>query len=244
MVNAVVAARRRGGFVGDHQFRLADQGTGGGDALLRADGEFAGRASGQIGIAQPQGTEQGQGRTLRIAMPRRGALAAQRREPAGQQDVVQDREKGQQIELLEEKTRVVDAKTVTPGGGERSQVLTEQPYLAATGALHAAEQAEQGGLAAARRAFEKQCLAGCQLEVPDVQAFRLARPGEAEVLDLDQGGGDHDRPTTSAAVAGRSVRRPAGRWRRWPGPRRCDCWGSGRTSRRDPGWRVRLACCS
>ena len=192
----MVAVQRRGGFVGDHQLRLADQGTGGGDALLLADGEFPGRTAGQRGIAQPQVAEQGQGRALGIAMPRYGALAAQRRELAGQQDVVQDREKGQQIELLEEKAGVVDAKTIAPGGGEGPQVLTEQAHLAAAGALHAAEQAEQGGLAAARRAFEKQRLAGRQLEVPDVQAFRLARPGEAEVLDLDQGGGGHHRPTT------------------------------------------------
>src|SRR5471030_981218 len=36
---AGVVVQRRGGFVGDHQFRLADQRAGGGDALLLADGQ-------------------------------------------------------------------------------------------------------------------------------------------------------------------------------------------------------------
>ena len=115
-----------------------------------------------------------------------GALTAQRGKVTGQLDVLAYREEWQQVELLEDVAGVVDAEMVAARGGQLFQVLAEQADAAAAGLLHAAEEAEQGGLAAAGRPLEEQALAAFEMEAGNVQQLRLAGPGEAEVGQGDQ----------------------------------------------------------
>ncbi|MNZ80420.1 hypothetical protein D3C78_990520 [compost metagenome] len=182
---AGIGVQRRGRFVGDHQFRLADQRAGGGDALLLADRQLVGTPGVQLG-AEAEVLEQGGGRRGHAAMALARALGAQGREAAGQLDVGAHAEKRQQVELLEDVAAVVDAEAVAGAGRQRGQLLAEQAHAAALGQLHAAEQAEQGGLAAAAGTLEKQAFAALQAQVGDVQQLGMAGPGEAEVGEFDQ----------------------------------------------------------
>ncbi|MNZ56901.1 hypothetical protein D3C78_748610 [compost metagenome] len=126
-------------------------------------------------------------RSLRhAAMARPGPFGAGAGEMAGQLDVLPHREERQQVELLEDVAGVVYAEVVAARRGEPGDVLVEQADAAALRLLHAAEQAEQGGLAAAGGALEEQGFAALQTEFRDIQQFRLAGPGEAEVVDFDQ----------------------------------------------------------
>ncbi|MCY1358616.1 hypothetical protein D9M69_451580 [compost metagenome] len=119
-----------------------------------------------------------------VACP--GPLRAAAREVAGQLDVLPHREERQQVELLEDVAGVIDAEVIAARRGKPGEVLAEQAHAAAPGRLHAAEEAEQGGLAAAGRALEEQGFAALQAEVRNVQQLRLAGPGEAEVVQFDQ----------------------------------------------------------
>jgi hypothetical protein len=81
---------------------------------------------------------------------------------------------------------VIDAETVAGAGRELAEILAEQADMAALCPLYTAEQAEQGGLAAAAGALEKQGLARRQGEMGNIQQLRLAGPGEAEIGEFDQ----------------------------------------------------------
>ena len=137
-------------------------------------------------VCRPRWLEQGGGGPVDAAVTLAGALRSQPREAAGQLDVVAHREKRQQVELLEDVAGVVDPEAVAGAGGELAEVLAEQTDMPVLGPLHAAEQAEQGGLATAAGALEKQGLAALQGEVGNIQQLRLAGPGEAEVGEFDQ----------------------------------------------------------
>src|SRR5450830_448931 len=164
---AGVVVQGRGGLVGDHQFRLADQRTGGGHPLLLADGQRVGAALQQILVLQaPVRTQFGK--------------------VARQLDVFAHRQERQQVELLEDVAGVVDAKTVAGAGREVGQLLAEQANAAPAGFLHAAQQAEQGGLAAATGALEEQGLPRFQAERGDIQQLWVPGPVEAQVGQFDQ----------------------------------------------------------
>ena len=81
---------------------------------------------------------------------------------------------------------MIDTEAFAGTGRELAQILAEQADMAALRSLHTAEQAEQGGLAAAAGALEKQGLARRQGEMGNIQQLRLARPGEAEIGEFDQ----------------------------------------------------------
>ncbi|CAI8744557.1 hypothetical protein EMIT0P100_140123 [Pseudomonas sp. IT-P100] len=185
-VFASVVIQRGSRFVGDHQFRLTDQGAGGGDALLLTDGQRIGAAAEDAFILQAQVSEQGGSGLVDAAVALDCPLGAQPGEVAGQLDVLAHREKRQQVELLENVASVIHAEAVTRTGAEFGQFLAEQANAAAIGLLHAAEQAEQGGLAAAAGAFEEQGLAGLQAERRDVQQRRVTGPTEAQVGQFDK----------------------------------------------------------
>src|SRR5450830_831519 len=155
---AGVVVQGRGGLVGDHQFRLADQRTGGGHPLLLADGQRVGAALQQILVLQAQVREQARGGLVDTAVALLGPLRTQFGKVARQLDVFAHRQERQQVELLEDVAGVVDAKTVAGAGREVGQLLAEQANAAPAGCLHAAQQAEQGGLAAAAGALEEQGL--------------------------------------------------------------------------------------
>ena len=115
-----------------------------------------------------------------------GTLAAQPGEVAGQLDVLAHREKRQQVELLEDVAGVIDPEVIAGTGGQLTQVGAEQSNTAACRFLHAAEQTEQGGFAAAAGALEKQGFAALQAELRNIQQLGLAGPGKAQVGQFNQ----------------------------------------------------------
>ncbi|MCY1279744.1 hypothetical protein D9M70_285090 [compost metagenome] len=137
---AGVGVQGRGGFVGDHQLRLADQRTGGCDPLLLTDGQGVGPALQQL-FLESEVAQQGGGGTIDAAMALARAFGTQAREAARQLDVLAHGEEGQQVELLEDVAGVIHAKMVAGAGREPGQVLAEQADAAATGFLDSAEQA-------------------------------------------------------------------------------------------------------
>src|SRR5450830_656243 len=183
---AGVVVQGRGGLVGDHQFRLADQRTGGGHPLLLADGQRVGAALQQILVLQAQVREQARGGLVDTAVALLGPLRTQFGKVARQLDVFAHRQERQQVELLEDVAGVVDAKTVAGAGREVGQLLAEQANAAPAGFLHAAQQAEQGGLAAATGALEEQGLPRFQAERGDIQQLWVPGPVEAQVGQFDQ----------------------------------------------------------
>ena len=82
--------------------------------------------------------EQRRGRGIDAAMALACTFGTQAREAAGQLDVLAHRKKGQQVELLEDVTGVIDTETVAGTGRELAQVLTEQADMAALRPLYAA----------------------------------------------------------------------------------------------------------
>ncbi len=183
---AAVGIERRGRFIGDHQFRLADQRTSRGDPLLLADGERVGAALEQR-RGQPEMLEQPACGLLRTAVSTAGTLPAQAREAAGQGDVGAYREERQEVELLEDEAGVIDPPAVAGCGAEAGQVAAEQADVPAVGHMHATDQAQQRALAAARRAFEKHPFTLVQTQLGDVQQLGLPGPGEMQVVDLEDG---------------------------------------------------------
>src|SRR5690606_15231817 len=182
---AGVMIQRRGRLVADHQPRLADQCARGGDPRLLADRQRAGVPFQQPG-PEPQVLEQLGGCLVDAAVALDGAARAALGEAAGQLDVLAYREERQQVELLEDVAGMVDTKTVAGARGHLRQLLAKQFQAAAARLLYAAEQAEQGGLAAAAGALEEQALATLQGEGGDIQQLGLAGPGEAQVGEFDQ----------------------------------------------------------
>ena len=119
---AAIERRRR--LVGNDEFRPADQGARGGDALLLADAQTrGGRGLDAVGF-EPERCEQ-PAASVR-AVPR--SLARARRPGAKrkrQHDVVEHRAVGQQIEHLEDDAEVLGAKLVARTAGHGVQVLAE-----------------------------------------------------------------------------------------------------------------------
>ena len=178
---AGISVQGRGWFVGNHQLRLADQGAGGGHPLLLADGQRIGASFKQIGLIQAQVGEQDDRGLVDAAMALAGPLRTQAREMAGQLYVLAHREKRQQVELLEDIAGMVNSEAVAGTGGKLAEVLAEHLNVTALRFLHAAEQAQQGGLATAAGALEEQALPTLQGEGGNVQQLRLAGPGKTEV---------------------------------------------------------------
>ena len=84
--------------------------------------------------------------------------------------------KGQQVELLKDVAGVIDPEAITGARRQAAEVTVEQAHAAARGLCTPPIQTEQGGLAAARGAFEKQALAALRGESRGCPA---ARPGVA-----------------------------------------------------------------
>src|SRR5690554_460438 len=125
--------------------------------------------------------------SLHIAVAFAGALLTQAGKMTRQDDVLHYRQIRQQVEHLEDVTGVIGAKTVARRAGHACQVRTEQTDTAAGRQLHAAQQSQQGRLATAGGAFEKDSLAGLQSETVDIQQCGSTGPGEGDLFELDYG---------------------------------------------------------
>ena len=106
-----VAVERRGRLVGDDQLRRADQRARGGDALLLADAEVRGRRRRSMTVrSRPE--PQAVGARPPRAVPSAGALARSCAKAQRQQDVVEERAVGQQVEHLEDDAEVLGAEAI------------------------------------------------------------------------------------------------------------------------------------
>ena len=165
------------GLIGQHQRRVHDQRTRNGHALLHAARQL-GRAL-VHGLGQAHGVEQA-ARMVAVG----GADAALGHE-GRQRDVLQRRERGQQVVKLEHKAQRAAA---AQGQGRIVQALhffTVQPKAARGHALQQAQDVEQGALARARRPHQRDEFAPAHLQVDTVQYLGLA--GAAQVVAFAHG---------------------------------------------------------
>ena len=91
---------------------------------------------------------------------------------------------------------MIDPKAIASTRAEIAQFLSEQADRAAIGFLHAAEQAQQGGFAAAAGPLEEQGFTRLQAERRDIQQHGLPRPTETQVIEFDKclGHGEEKSP--------------------------------------------------
>lgn len=174
-----------GGFIGDDQFGGTDQGASSGHSLLLSNGELGNGPPFKKFSRQLQPLQQPSGFRLYAAAAPNGCGTPPGRQGAGQADIIDQIQVGQQIELLEQHTDPVGPDPVALVFRKTGQRLPAQPDLTAETGQNTADQVEQGALSAAGRALDKQVLAWLQLQPFDLQDRRLAGPGEAELPDID-----------------------------------------------------------
>ena len=141
----VVGVECRGGLVSDHQWRRADQRPRGGNPLLLADAEGMDGAMQRV-VRQLQLRQQTARLLLRTPL-QAGPFGGRKGEGSGH--VVLHREKGQQIELLEDITQIGRPEVVTGTAREPGQWLAQHLQGAVVGGLDPGQQPEQGRLAGA-----------------------------------------------------------------------------------------------
>ena len=143
------------------------QGAGQGDALLLAAGEAVGEGLGAI--QQAHGLQQRLGALADLG--RAGPVQLQR-----QHHVLPHGERRDQVEELEDEADVAAAKEGALAVVQRRQLLPAQPQPAAVGPVDAAEQVEQGALAAAAAAQDGDELALGELGVGVGSTTRVRSP--------------------------------------------------------------------
>ena len=156
--------QRRGWFVGDHNFRLANQRPRCSYSLLLADTELKRLPliEGRIQIKMREQTcsfiVQGQACNHCTRFPLR-------REAARQQHIVDNRQVRDEIELLEDETNVVGTKPITRCRVQCRQIVTQKAQATALRHQYPTEQTEQRTLAATAGAMHEDALTGLNLKV-------------------------------------------------------------------------------
>lgn len=126
-----------GGFVGEEDGRVVDEGASDADALLLSAGEFAGEVAGAI-------TEAYAGESLAgFGFVGHGV------EVLGEHDVFERGEVGDKVELLEDEADLVGAEAVEFGGGHGGDVVAVDFEGSGGGAVEAAEHVDEGGFSGA-----------------------------------------------------------------------------------------------
>jgi hypothetical protein len=114
------------------------------------------------------------------------APGARRAQARRQQHVVEHRQIGQQVELLEDDAHQVGAARVARAGRQARPVLPEQAHAAGARQQHPGHQAQQRALAAAAGPVDEDRASGLERQRVDGQAVTgRAWPGVAEVTDLE-----------------------------------------------------------
>ena len=193
---AVLRIQRGGRLVADHQRRLVHQGAGDGDPLLLATGKLVGPLIPALADADP--IEDLTGTFQRLA-------AGYALDQQGNPDVFRDRERGDEVELLEN-----EADALRPEAGERSarhffQRIPENLDPAALNAHRSGDGAQQRRFPAAGRADEHHDLTGARLQVHLLEHVDAVRP----IAEALFGGADIDND----AVGGWRVIRHGRPWR-------------------------------
>ena len=160
---AGMAVEVAGGFIGEQHGRFGNKGTGNRHALLLATGQLA-RVVGQT-MPQAHPLKQGACPLAGIGM----AFQLQR-----QHDVFQSIEAVEQLERLEHETDLLGAQARTLVFIELAQILAGQVDAATAGQVEAGEQAQQGRLARAGAADNRQAVTAAQVQAQVVQDAQFA----------------------------------------------------------------------
>ena len=174
-----------GGFVGEDEERVVDEGAGDGDALLLAAGELLGA----VVEAMAEADELREGDAVFVAVGEIAALVKER-----DVDVLDDRELVDEVVGLEdeaERAAAEGGELVVVHGGD---VLAAEKIFAGGGAVEAAEDVEESRFARTRRAHDGDVGAGFDDEADAAQGVNLDvthRVGFVEVLDADDFAGGH-----------------------------------------------------
>ncbi len=156
---------------------LLTRARGQGHTLLFAAGELAGGAvllAGQAQLVEQFGA-------VGAGLP--GGPAGQQR---GEFDVVGDGEVGDQVEELEDDADVVPAQLRPAGLAVGVDLAAVDPEGAAVGAVEAAEEVQEGGLAGSGGAGDRDELAACDRQVD--AAYGVDGGGALGPVGLDQAG--------------------------------------------------------
>jgi hypothetical protein len=175
----VLGVEVAGGFVGEEDVGLVGDGTGDGDALLLAAGEFGGEVLGAVGEADAvEGGECGGG----------GVFSG---DGTGDADVFEGGEFGEEVEVLEDVSDVAVAEGGLLFAVECVDVGIGDEDAALLGAFEAGEGVEEGGFTGTAGAAEEDALAFGDVEVDaveDLDGFAADGVAAVEVF-----GGDHGR---------------------------------------------------
>ena len=174
-----------GGFVGEDEERVVDEGAGDGDALLLAAGELLGT----VIEAMAEADELREGDAVCVAVGEVAALIKER-----DVDVLDDGELVDEVVGLEDEAERAAAK-----GGElvvihRGDVLPAEEIFAGGRAVEAAEDVEEGGFSRAGRAHDGDVGTGFDDETDAAERVNLDvahRVGLVELLDADDFAGSH-----------------------------------------------------
>ena len=159
-----------GGLVGEDDARIVDERARDAHALLLASGKMRRQMLRAVGQPHP------------LQRLERFALVGHAVEVLRQHHVLERRQVGDQVELLEDEADLLGAEAVQLGVGERGHVLAFEIDLARGGAVQAADQIHQRGLPRARGTHHRQPLAGLDVqrdivERADDGPFASARAG-------------------------------------------------------------------
>jgi len=171
-----------GGFIGEEELGLIDQGAGESDAELFAAGELP-RAMGEA-VSEADGSEERLG-----AGAGGGGVFGPVTGEAGDEDIFEDGALREQVVELEDEADGAVAEAGGGGGLERGEVGIGDSDTAGGGAVERTEEIEERGLAAAGGAGDGDGFAGANMEVEIAEDVNGAR---GSVVGFgDAGGGDH-----------------------------------------------------
>lgn len=186
-----------GGLIGEEDFGGSDEGSGEGNTLLFASGEFA-------GAVMAAGAEADFGEFCGCLL---GSLRG--RDAADEErhhDVFEGGEFGEQVVALPDEADFAIAEVAEGGVGELGDVLGSEEDAAGCGTVKAAEEVEESGFAGAGFADDRDSLAlgDFELEVLEDDDFRLAgRVALGQIFGSDCA--DLRRPRHSSSRLARRV---------------------------------------
>ena len=174
----VVRVERARRFVGQDDVGLVHQCACHGHALLLAARELGGTVVGAV--SQAEVVEQLKAAGLHFALLAPG-------DEAGDHDVFEGREFGQQLVKLEYEAEVLAAEAREAWSGEPEHVLTGNVHFAGVGGVECAHDLEQGGFACTAGADNADHFVGLDVEVDAFEHFECAE-GLVDVAEGDHGG--------------------------------------------------------
>ena len=134
-----------GGLVGKQHLRVVHECARDGHALALAAGEFRGAVP--EAVREPEAVEE-RARALADLAAAAQPLEAADTHGGGKERVLEHRQFGQQVIELEHEAHVLVAVAVEPARREGAHVLAAEGHVARVRAVEAAEEVEQGALAA------------------------------------------------------------------------------------------------